>query len=220
MEIGKFITIEGIDGSGKTTQCEFLCASLLKSGIKITRTREPGGTKGSELIRTILVEGEKDKWDSITETLLHVAARRDHVEKVIKPSLNSGKWVICDRFYDSTLAYQGYGHGVDLKFIKNLNKEILGDLKPDLTLIFDISFNQVVKRTKLQPAKTEDRYEKMGKSFQAKVAKGFLEIAKSEPKRCAVINAINSQEKIHSDIIRVINERFKKEIIKPIDCQW
>ncbi|PIR38467.1 MAG: dTMP kinase [Alphaproteobacteria bacterium CG11_big_fil_rev_8_21_14_0_20_39_49] len=205
--IGKFITFEGGEGGGKSTQCKLLKEAFNNRNIDVTLTREPGGTKGAEQIRKLLVTGDIDKWDSITETLLHLAARQDHVRNLIKPSLESGKFVICDRFSDSTIAYQGYAHGLGLEKIESLQKQILGDFSPALTFILDISIKDGIARA-AKRGNTENRYEKMGKEFHSNVRKGFLEIAKKEPERCFVINANDSVEIIHKKIIEIINKKL------------
>ena len=135
---GRFITVEGGEGAGKSTQVELLIAALQRIGISAIRTREPGGSDNAEAIRRLLLEGASDRWDSIGEALLLYAARRDHVMRLIEPALQDGKWVVCDRFADSTLAYQGYGRGVPLTELRTLHRFALGDFMPDVTLILDL----------------------------------------------------------------------------------
>ena len=214
---GKFITFEGGEGSGKTTQSKMLFDALNKSGIPTIYTREPGGTDGAEAIRKLLVEGETGRWDKITETLLFFAARHDHVEKLIKPSLARGEWVICDRFTDSTLAYQGYGHGMSIEVINGMHKLTLGDFEPDATYIFDIDYEAGVKRARAREdnivhKKKEDRYERMESIFHKNVRRGFLEIAKKNEERCEVLDASLSINEIHNALISRVNFRFQTKI--------
>jgi len=136
---GRFITLEGGEGGGKSTQCKLLLPWLRERGIDALATREPGGSPGAEKVRELLVTGTADRWTPLTEVLLHYAARQDHIQRVIEPALAAGRWVICDRFFDSTLAYQGYGHGVPLDFIERLRQQIVGETyRPDLTAILDL----------------------------------------------------------------------------------
>ncbi len=203
---GRFISFEGGEGAGKSTQCKLLINALNQANIKSVKTREPGGTKGAESIRGLLVTGNVDKWNPKTELLLHVAARNDHVEKLIKPALIEGKFVICDRFVDSTIAYQGYGHQLDKNLISQLHELILEDFQPDLTIILDMKPEDGIQRA-AQRGDQENRYEKMGENFHARVRNGFLEIAKSEP-RCIIINAKSSINEVHSQIIDAVNNKF------------
>lgn len=212
---GKFITVEGVEGSGKTTQAKLLFEALNNSGIATILTREPGGTDGAEEIRSLLVKGETGRWDKITETLLYFAARRDHVEKLIKPSLERGEWVICDRFTDSTHAYQGYGEGMKAEFINGLHKLVLGDFKPNLTFIFDMDVDKGIARANERQKKStlrEDRYERMGSIFHKNVRRGFLEIAKSDKNRCALINADDKISKIHANVVSNLNFHLKTNV--------
>jgi len=208
-EGGKFITFEGGEGSGKTTQAKLLFEALNNNKIATIFTREPGGTDGAEAIRNLLVKGETGRWDRITETLLYFAARRDHVQKLIKPSLERGESVICDRFTDSTIAYQGYGHGVKTELINGLHKITLGEFKPHLTLVFDIDIEKGIGRAKAREKKSdgqkEDRYERMDSIFHKNVRRGFLEIAKNDSKRCVVINADGKINEIHNAVIFKVN---------------
>jgi len=185
---GRLITLEGGEGAGKSTQARLMAAWLAERGIAATLTREPGGTPGAEDIRALLVTGEIGRWDPLTETLLHYAARRDHVTRMIKPALAAGRYVICDRFIDSTLAYQGYGQGIDKNTIAGLRQAVLGGFAPDLTIILDVSPETRRARTAGRPG-NEDRYERMNEEFHARVRQGFLAIAAAEPRRCAVISA-------------------------------
>ncbi len=172
----------------------------------MVRTREPGGTEGANAIRKLLVEGDLP-WDGITETLLHFAARRDHVEKLIKPRLERGEWVLCDRFVDSTMAYQGYGYELDKEAINTLHTLSIDSLLPDLTFIFDIDVEQGLERARGR-SDSEDRYENMDISFHKRLREGFLDIAKNNSQRCVLIDGSDTIENIHKNIIRIMSERF------------
>jgi dTMP kinase len=185
---GTFITLEGGEGAGKSTQARLLAAWLEGKGIAVALTREPGGTQSAEEIRNLLVTGEVGRWDPLTETLLHYAARREHMARLILPALEAGQWIICDRFVDSTTAYQGYGQGIDLGIIAKLRETVLGGFTPDLTLILDVSPETRRARTAARPG-NEDRYERMNEAFHDRVRAGFHAIAKAEPHRCRVLNA-------------------------------
>jgi len=184
----RFITLEGGEGAGKSTQARRLAAALRGAGLDIIETREPGGSPGAEEIRRLLTAGEPARWSPMAETLLHFAARADHVRRTIRPALAAGRWVCCDRFADSTMAYQGYGHGIDRDFIARLAVAVLGDLRPDLTLIFDLPVEQGLARAAARSGH-EDRYEKMDRSFHEALRRGFLDIAGQDPQRCVVIDA-------------------------------
>ena len=193
----RFITLEGGEGAGKTTQAALLAESLAAQGIPVLRTREPGGAPGSELLRTILLDGSID-WSPRAETLLHFAARAEHVAKTIGPALAAGTWVVCDRFYDSTMAYQGYGHGADRGFISELVR-LLG-LAPDLTLVLDVTEPVAEARLRARGSAT-DRYESQDRAFHERVRDGFRLIAAAEPTRCAVIDATRDPEPVAADIL-------------------
>jgi dTMP kinase len=184
----RFITLEGGEGAGKSTQARRLATALRGVGLDIIETREPGGSPGAEEIRRLLTAGEPARWSPMAETLLHFAARADHVRRTIRPALAAGRWVCCDRFADSTMAYQGYGHGIDRDFIARLAVAVLGDLRPDLTLIFDLPVEQGLARAAARSGH-EDRYEKMDRSFHEALRRGFLDIAGQDPQRCVVIDA-------------------------------
>jgi dTMP kinase len=208
---GKFITFEGGEGGGKSTQSKLLVEALQKAGGPVVHTREPGGTPGAEAIRQLLVSGEVDKWDPLTEALLHLAARRDHVTKLIMPALEAGKNIICDRFFDSTMVYQGYGHNLGAPVIEELQKIVIGTFKPDLTIILDISTDSGISRAETRGG-LENRYEKMGKEFHEKVRQGFKKIAAGDPSRCILIDANNRIENIHAQIIEAVNARLNFDL--------
>ena len=194
---GKFITLEGIDGSGKTTQGFFLKNKLEEFGKDVLFTREPGGVKGAEEIRNLLVQGEKDRWSNITEILLFFASRRHHLEKVLLPAINKGKVVICDRFTDSTIIYQGRENIHLKKIIIELNKSVIG-IVPDLTLIIDIDPTKSLSRG-LSRKSNEMRFETFGLEFQTNARNGYISLAKTE-KRYQLINGNNSKDKVHQMI--------------------
>ena len=194
----RFISFEGGEGSGKSTQIKLLAKRLAKYGDVIT-TREPGGTIEAEIIRKLLVKGKKNKWSGVVETLLLYAARKDHIDKVIAPSLKKNKWVLCDRFKESTLVYQGYGKNVDIDLIKKLDKIITNNLTPGLTFILDIDPIIGLKRSK-RKSNTETRYENMSLGFHNKIRKAFKAIARLNKKKFILINA-NQDINLIQDII-------------------
>ena len=194
----RFITFEGGEGSGKSTQIKILKNKLSKKH-KVVITREPGGTKEAELIRNLLVKGKLNKWSGTTEVLLNFTARNDHVNKVILPNLNSGKWVLCDRFSDSTLAYQGYGRNVSKDLIKNLNKLLINNLKPKITFLFDLDPKIGLERSRKR-SNNELRYENMPLSYHKKIRNAYLEIAKMNRKRIKIIDASLDKDSV-SEII-------------------
>jgi dTMP kinase len=204
---GRFITLEGGEGGGKSTQARRLAAALEGQVPEVVITREPGGSPGAEQIRGLLVDGEVHRWDATTETLLHFAARRDHLVNTVRPALARGAWVISDRFADSTLAYQGYGHGVEKADIAQLYRICVGDLKPDLTLILDLTVEAGLARAAGRGG-GEDRYERMDKAFHERLRQGFLEIARAEPGRCAVIDASLGEDDVHRQIMAAVRERL------------
>jgi dTMP kinase len=204
---GKFVTLEGGEGAGKSTQARLLADWLGTKGISAVLTREPGGTPGAEDIRNLLVTGEVGRWEPLTETLLHYAARREHVARLILPALERGQWIICDRFIDSTAAYQGYGQGIDLGIIAKLRETVLGDFAPDLTLVLDVIPETRRARTAARPGK-EDRYERMTEAFHDCVRAGFLAIAQEEPKRCAVIAADQGIDAVSAAIKNAVMARL------------
>jgi dTMP kinase len=204
---GRFITFEGGEGAGKSTQIRRLADNLKNRGYEVVLTREPGGSPGAEAIRTLLVEGDPGRWDGITETLLFAAARRDHVERTIRPALARGAWVLCDRFSDSTIAYQGYGAGVDIALVRRLSTDSVGDILPDLTLILDLPVEAGLARA-AQRSGGEDRFERKGIEFHNRLREGFLAIAKEEPNRCAIVNATGTQDAIAETISKIVSERL------------
>ena len=205
---GRFITLEGGEGSGKSTQISRLEALLAARGCRVVTTREPGGAPGAEMIRKLLVEGPAERWDGTTEALLHFAARRDHLRSTVWPALKQGVWVISDRFADSTRAYQGYGHGIDLGMLDRLYDIAVGEFRPDLTVILDLPVATGLARAAARPG-AETRYESLPRDFHDRVRAGFLEIAKREPARCVVLNADRDVAAVAADIARILDDRFK-----------
>lgn len=207
---GLFITLEGGEGSGKSTQIKLLTAYLAKKNIPYLMTREPGGSPAAEEIRKVIITGGKEKWDSISETLLFFAARRNHLTETVWPAMKEGKWVVSDRYADSTMAYQGYGRGDHLlskKDIDALYRLVAGDFKPDLTFILDIDPREGLKRAEKRGAL--DRMEGQDISFHDNLRAAYLDIAKNDPERCVVINASQAVEKVNEDMISVLKERFE-----------
>jgi dTMP kinase len=204
---GRFITLEGGEGAGKSTQVARLAAWLASQQRAVLATREPGGSPGAEMVRKLLVEGPAERWDGTTEALLHFAARRDHLRSTVWPALKNGTWVISDRFADSTRAYQGNGHGIDLVMLDRLYTIAVGDLRPDLTLILDLPVEMGLGRAASRRG-AEMRYESLPRAFHERVRTGFLEIAAREPKRCAVIDATQDIDAIAAAIARAVGERL------------
>jgi dTMP kinase len=204
---GRFITLEGGEGAGKSTQIARLKTWLEARGHTVIATREPGGSEGAELVRKLLVEGPVDRWDGVTEALLHFAARRDHLRLTVRPALERGTWVLSDRFADSTFAYQGYGHGVDVGLLGKLYDLAVGQFKPDLTLVLDLPVDAGLARAARRRG-AETRYEELSHAFHERVRAGFLEIAKREPRRCAVIDASQEIDATAAAIARSVQERL------------
>jgi dTMP kinase len=212
---GVFITLEGGEGTGKSTQVKLLHQALAASGIDAVMTREPGGTDQAERIRNLLIQRDAGNFDALTEALLMMSARREHLVNKIWPALEKGQWVISDRFADSTRAFQGYGMGLDQAVIDRIYELIAGNFHPGLTLIFDIDPEQGLGRSLKQLSatadkteSTEDRYERMGLPFHQRLRAGFLDIAKRFPERCVIIDATQDIQAIHRQILKVVETRF------------
>jgi len=204
---GRFITLEGGEGAGKSTQIARLTDWLKSRDREVLATREPGGSPGAEAIRKLLVVGAAERWDGTTEALLHFAARRDHLRSTVWPALKRGDWVVSDRFADSTLAYQGYGHGIDRRIFDQLYEVAAGAFRPDLTVILDLPIEIGLKRAAARRG-SETRYESLPAEFHARVRGGFLEIAKREPKRCVVIDATGDVDAIARAIADAAKDRL------------
>ncbi len=203
---GRFITFEGGEGAGKSTQLARLCEALHERGLEVVGTREPGGSPGAEAIRELLVQGDPGRWDALTETLLHFAARRDHFIQTIEPARARGAWVVCDRFADSTMAYQAYGFGVEKPLVTGLYQQVLGGFAPDLTVILDLPVDQGLARAASRGG--ADRYERMGRDFHQRLRDGFLAIARAQPERCAVIDASQHVGRVHDAVLALIDDRL------------
>jgi dTMP kinase len=207
MAKGKFITFEGGEGAGKSTQVGLLAAALRGTGRRVLETREPGGSEGAEQIRELLVHGEVGRWDGTTEALLHFAARREHLVHTVLPALEAGTWVLSDRFADSTMAYQGYGHDLGPDLIETLYGLVVGEFRPDLTLILDLPVDQGLRRAEGR-REGGDRYERMDGGFHERLRQGFLEIARGDPARCVVIDACDAVEQVHAAVCAVLVRRL------------
>lgn len=204
MEKGLFITFEGADGCGKTTQLELLKEYLTNKGVEVVVTREPGGKGLGEHVRNILLNYDGEVSDRC-ESFLFLADRAQNIDVIVTPAINQGKIVLCDRHTDSTVAYQGYGRGLDLDEINMLNNLATGGKKPDLTLVFDIDVETSMKRV----GNEKDRMESAGIEFHNKVRNGYLEIAKQEPNRIKVLDATKSIEEIHKEVQKIIDTYIK-----------
>lgn len=203
---GLFISLEGIDGAGKSTQSRLLAAHLRGLGRDVIETREPGGAAGAEDIRKLLVEGDPDRWSPETEILLFSAARRDHLERTIAPALARGAVVICDRFADSTRVYQGAARGDLRALVDDIHARVIG-VEPDLTLILDMDPAVALARG-LARQSGEDRFEDMGLPFQERLRAGFQALARDFADRCAMVDANQAPEAIAQDIARIVEARL------------
>ncbi len=208
MARGKFITFEGGEGAGKSTQVGLLARTLEAKGMDVLTTREPGGTEGAEEIRDLLLNGDLERWHGKTEALLHFAARVEHLDKTIFPALEAGVWVICDRFTDSTMAYQGYGHCLDINCLARLQEFAIADASPDLTLLLDLKVEDGLARAFARHG-NEDRYERRDADFHRRIRKGFLRIAENEPERVRVIDAADDVDSVHRTVKAAVRERFE-----------
>jgi dTMP kinase len=204
---GRFITFEGGEGAGKSTQLKRLVARLEAGGLDVVATREPGGSPGAESIRELVLKGSADRWSPVTETLLMYAARRDHVERVIRPALARGAWVVCDRFADSTRAYQGAAGGVDPALIAAMETHVLEATRPDMTLIFDMPVEVGLERAHAR-AGSEMRFESKGLAFHQRLREGFLAIARAEPDRCAIIDAAGTLDEVEAAVWAAVEGRL------------
>ncbi len=209
------IVFEGVEGCGKSYQSKKLASNLKKVGIKCVLTREPGGTKSAELIRNLILkdyfrEDKKEKFDKYTDTLLYLAARNEHIKNVIKPALHKKKIVICDRFIDSTMAYQHYGKKVKKNFIDGIHKVILENIKPNITFVLKVS--SVSSKKRLRKRKSKNRYDNFSQSFYNKVQRSFLTIAKKSKNSIVLNSSANNkilEKKIFNTITRALNIKWK-----------
>ena len=207
MRGGKFITLEGGEGAGKSTQVRRLAAALAAKGLAVITTREPGGSPGAEEIRALLVHGAPGRWDALTETLLVYAARADHVKHVIGPALLKDQWVVCDRFTDSTYAYQGAGRGLERETIRRIDSVVLDDFHPDLTLVLDLDVETGLKRASKR-GPVESRFENFDVAFHERLRQGFLDIARRDTGRCVVIDAGDGEDRVAAAIWSAVARRF------------
>lgn len=203
---GRFITLEGGEGAGKSTQIQVVKDYLEARGIEVIVTREPGGTSVGQEIRNLLVSGDKDKWSPLSETLLILADRAAHLERVIRPALADGKYVVCDRFFDSTRAYQGIAGGLGLEVIHNLQQPVLGTTLPDVTLLLDIDPEKGLSRA--QERGGDLRFESKTLAYHQTLRQAFLDFAKQEPERMVVIDADRDIDAVSADIITALGERL------------
>jgi dTMP kinase len=208
---GKFITFEGGEGAGKSTQAELLAKRLAGKGIDVVTTREPGGTPGAELVRQLLKTGMLEPLGPFTETIMVTAARDDHLNEVIRPALNEGKWVISDRFADSTRAYQGSASGVAPEIINALERIVVGDDQPDLTLLLDLSLDTGLERAKSRAGEEgveDDRFDRQDKEFHKNLREAFQAIAEQNPDRIVVVDAGRRKRSVSSSVWKVVQDRL------------
>ena len=208
-----FVTFEGIEGSGKSYQCRKLHKELRKKNLSVILTREPGGTKSAEKIRKVILEDyfasdSKEKFSKYTDTLLYLAARNEHVQNIIKPAIAKKKIVICDRFIDSTLAYQVFGKGVSKNLVDSIHKSILGSIKPDLTFVLKVNISKALQR--LKKRKKKNRYDKFSKNFYIKVQNAFIKIAKKNTRRYCIVD--NSKDSARTE--NIIFDKFTQFLNK------
>ena len=201
-----FVTFEGIEGSGKSYQSKKLYRSLRRQGINVIFTREPGGSSGAELIRKLILTGKVSKFSKRTDTLLYLASRNEHFEKKIKPAINKNKIILCDRFIDSTIAYQVYGSGENKSFVEYIHNHILGDIKPDLTFVLTVNINKAFKRIKKR--KSKNRYDKFPRKFYTKVQRAFIKIAKTNKSRYMILDNSNDTKNAEKIILSYFNKIF------------
>ena len=210
---GRFITVEGGEGAGKSTQVSLLVAALGQVGIPVRATREPGGSPGGEAIRRLLLEGEGERWDAISEALLLVAARHDHVTRLTRPCLDHRVWVVSDRFADSTLAYQGYGRGVRPAQLAELHHFALGAFAPDLTLVLDLPIEIGLARAAARSA--ADRFERLDRDFHKRLRQGFRQIAADNPARCVLIDGSGDPQTVHRAVLAAVEKRLGVRLLPP-----
>lgn len=205
---GRFITFEGGEGTGKTTQARRLRAELDARRITAIVTREPGGSPGAEEIRSLLVQGDPARWNPLTEALLFYAARCDHTERTIKPALAEGKWVICDRYSDSSYAYQGAGRGLDRETVRRIEAIAIGDFKPDLTFVLDLPPEVGLERAGRR-GNDETRFEGFDALFHSRMRKAFLDLARRAPDRCILIDASKDEDAVARAVAAAVKARFR-----------
>ena len=209
-----FIVFEGIEGSGKSYQSRKLYTAIKKIGLSVILTREPGGTKSAEKIREIILKDYfhpdfKEKFDKYTDTLLYLAARNEHIQNKIKPAISKKKIVICDRFIDSTFAYQVYGKGVNKNFVDLVHKYILGNIKPDMTFILKVNMSKALQRLKKRAIK-KNRYDKFSKNFYIKAQKAFIKIAKKNKKKYYIFDNSEDDKNLEKSIFKLVRSKLIK----------
>ena len=207
MTRGKFITFEGGEGAGKTTQAKLLAEALEKAGVETLQTREPGGTFGAEAIRDLVLEGTSERWSGMTELLLMYAARLDHLEKLIKPALERGVWVISDRFADSSLAYQGHARGLGADRVKAVHEVVMGGFEPDLTILFDMDPVLAQKRVETR-GENLTRFDSESLDFHKTLREAFQQIAGENPSRIHTVDADGSRENVQNSILFSLTKQF------------
>jgi dTMP kinase len=212
MTAGCFITLEGIEGAGKSTVAKIVCEWLEARSITVCPTREPGGTPLAECVREIVLKRGKEKLSPVTETLLMFSARGIHVENLIRPALSRGEWVVCDRFTDATRTYQGSGRGLDPLWIESLATAVHGDLQPDCTLLLDLPPATGLARARQRSGSATDRFEAEAEEFFAKVRAGYLELARREPSRIHVINAAVELAAVKEQVTRVLETLYQSRL--------
>ena len=205
---GFFITLEGGEGSGKSTHAALLAKRLSGIGRDVVVTREPGGAPDAEAIRGLLLGGTPERWSPVAEALLNYAARDSHLEATIRPAMAQGAVVVCDRFMDSTTAYQGYAGGVDLMFLVSLERMVVGDERPQLTFIFDLDPVLGLERARQRDPSHADRFERKGLEFHRRLRTGFLEIARGEPERCVVVDATLPKDELAGIVWNAVAARI------------
>jgi len=210
-EQNRMIVIDGVDGSGKGVQSQRLLQALTDAGDKAILTREPGGSVAAEEVRQLLVKGDPEKWDAMTELLLMYAARRAHLRDTIWPALAAGNWVISDRYADSSRAFQGIAGELGLATVEQVHRLVVGEFEPALVLILDISESIALARAR-QRGDDEDRFEKKGSEYHARVRAAFLQIAATDPARYRVINADQDIDSVNADIVSTVNEHFTLQL--------
>ena len=210
-EQNRMIVIDGVDGSGKGVQSHRLVQAFSDAGESVILTREPGGSAAAEEIRQLLVRGEPDKWDAMTELMLMYAARRSHLRDTIWPALEAGSWVVSDRFADSSRAFQGIAGELGLDTVERVHELVVGDFVPSLVLVLDVPESIALERAHRR-GDDEDRFEKKGAEYHARVRSAFLQIAGSDPSRYRVIDAGQDMDSVHDDIIGAVNARFSLKL--------
>ena len=203
MTRGRFITFEGGEGAGKSTQVARLVGWLRERGVEVVQTREPGGSPGAEAIRHLVLNGPAERWSPTTELLLMYAARADHLERTIRPALDAGRWVVCDRFADSSRAYQGTAGGIDMEFIERLDAAVVGQEQPDLTLVFDLPVEVGLARA-MSRGGGEARFEAKGAAFHQKLREGFAAVVAAYPERCRVIDATGDVDAVFERVQQAV----------------